>query len=143
LLVCALKAEKIRFNPWSIKKAVENTSRDIKDPLKVGLILVDESFDYHVKYQSHIDLHACYEITFTGRNNARGLYLREEKDFASRVIEEEVSVDISFKKNDHTLNEDRLNYEQRLVLVCSDPSNYIKHPEFLLMNTGGKFHAFD
>lgn len=138
LLLSGLNARNIIYNPYSVKKAVENSSKNFNDPLGVGLIQVEAAFDYFVKYKEHDDLFMNFAVTLPGRNNARGLFIKNERDYFNGFVEEEVSVDCVFRNDDHASNERRLRYEQRLTLVQKYPASFIKAPDFVFMNTGGR-----
>jgi molybdenum cofactor biosynthesis enzyme len=45
LLLSALKQQKISYTPYRVAKALKNTSLEVGDPLKVGLIQVVAAWD--------------------------------------------------------------------------------------------------
>ena len=75
LLLSALKAEKIRYTPYrwvssmkfefspvSIEKAIVNTAKDVKDPLMVGFLQIDQAYQYFKKYLAHLDQDVFFEV---------------------------------------------------------------------------------
>jgi len=62
LIVSGLKSEKIVFTPYLIHRAIQNTGKDINDPMNIGLIQVDETWKY-LKHNSEIpSLQVSYEV---------------------------------------------------------------------------------
>jgi tripeptidyl-peptidase-2 len=57
-----LKLKGIPYNPYRIKRAVVNTSKDVSDPMKVGMIQVEKAWNHLVDYQS-IPLDVFYDVS--------------------------------------------------------------------------------
>jgi tripeptidyl-peptidase-2 len=72
LIMSALKAQNVSFTPYrfvfyifahqSIAKAIENTAKDVKDPLNVGFLQIDKAYDYNTKYADDIDQDIDFQV---------------------------------------------------------------------------------
>lgn len=130
LVISALKHQKIPFTPFSLKRAIENTARQIENVEKLaqgyGLIQVNESFEYSKKTAeiSHLRL----DVKFPQRNNARGLYVRDAWEFNS-LIEKNMEVLPIFSKS--ISNTDKVQFEIKLNVKCTIPG--VKVAEHLVL----------
>lgn len=84
LILSGLKQNKIEFNPYGIKRALENTSRKIDDEILAsgaGLVQVEPAYDYLVEYQKNIiqNINFDFEINLNSKK-FRGIYLTDEND---------------------------------------------------------------
>lgn len=143
LLVSGLKFEGIAFNPYRIKKAVENTSKDIKDALKVGFIQVEESYAHLKKNAAELDQDIEFQVKLPTMGGARGIYLRDSVSSDSEIyaqtskfVQVPVSVSAIFRKGDEGQSPLKLSYEQRIALISTEP--WVQCPDYLLMNSGGR-----
>ena len=146
LLLSALKHPSIAipYTPYRIKKALENSAKDIKDPLGIGFLQVEHAWEYLRKWSQDKDLDIRFDVSVNGR--ARGVYLRELEE-TNKYYQAHVSIQATFRKEptrgtaaptegDTSQNDNKLAYEQRLTLVATAP--WVQTPDFLLMNSGGR-----
>lgn len=158
LLYSALKAENKEWNPYYIKRVIANTAKinienkgeneHSQHPCSIGYGLIQilnsyELIDKH-PYNPETDNYR-YEITIPQRNNARGIYLREQYETHST---QSYTVNIDLKYSKKTKNSHKLNFEKRLKLVpviyqrtgntvftdqpiSQKVPNFIRAPEFL------------
>ncbi|EFC49355.1 tripeptidylpeptidase II [Naegleria gruberi] len=159
LLYSALIAEGRKWNPYYIKKVLENTARNNHEndeknvdehshhPLSIGsgLVQVLDAFKFIEKqkpFNPDTDDYR-YVISIPQRNNARGIYLREFEETHSTQFYT-VSIDLVY--NEKTKNMSKIEFEKRFKLVPIFSSNnantvtdhkanetpkFIKAPEFL------------
>jgi hypothetical protein len=63
-----------------ITKAIENSAKDVKDPLMVGFLQIDKAYDYLRKYANDID----QDIDFNVRELTFSVNYGLDYDFVSR-----------------------------------------------------------
>ncbi|KAG2401576.1 Tripeptidyl-peptidase 2 [Vigna angularis] len=130
LLISAMKAEGIPVSPYSVRKALENTSLPIggspEDKLSTGqgLMQVDNG-DIAVHILFFIDHNAW----------SRGIYLREAND-CRQPMEWTVQVDPKFHEDAKKLEELAM-FEEFIELRSSDQT-VVKAPEYLLLTHNGR-----
>ncbi|KAG5004989.1 hypothetical protein JHK86_029128 [Glycine max] len=169
LLISAMKAEGIPVSPYSVRKALENTSIPIgdspEDKLSTGqgLMQIDKCYEYiqqsqnipSVQYQINIKQSGkTSEFTFSWtfcllllRNkrleidpSSRGIYLREA-NACRQPTEWMVQVDPKFHEDANKLEELAV-FEECIELHSSDKT-VVKAPEYLLLTHNGRtFNVF-
>lgn len=70
LLLSALKAENIAYTPYRIEKAIVNTGKDVKDPLMVGFLQIDQTHAYLKKYADSLDQDVYFDVCLSVRASA-------------------------------------------------------------------------
>ncbi|KAG2389080.1 hypothetical protein C9374_014480 [Naegleria lovaniensis] len=158
LLYSGLLAEKKQWNPYYIKRVIANTAKinvenkseheHSQHPCSIGhgLLQILSSYELIDKhpYNPETDNYR-YEITIPQRNNARGIYLREQLETHTA---QRYTVNIDLKYANKTKNSHKIEYEKRLKLVpviyqgtgntifTDEPisqkvPNFIRSPEYL------------
>ncbi|XP_024625143.2 tripeptidyl-peptidase 2 isoform X2 [Medicago truncatula] len=143
LLISAMKEEGIPVSPYSVRKALENTSVPIgdspEDKLSAGqgLMQVDKCYEY-IQQSRNIPC-VWYQINIyqSGKSNpsSRGIYLREA-NACQQSTEWTVQVDPKFHEDANKL-EDLVVFEECIELHSSD-STVVKAPEYLLLTHNGR-----
>ena len=159
LLYSAMLAEGKQWNPFYTRKVLENTAKSNFDaerktreehdhhPLAIGrgLVQVLDAYNFICQhpYNPETDNYRI-EITIPSRNNARGIYLREEEETHNNQL---CSVHINLKYNQKANQSKKVEFEKRLKLVPviyngsgdsviseekkKDIPQFIKAPEYL------------
>ncbi|XP_027189528.1 tripeptidyl-peptidase 2 isoform X2 [Cicer arietinum] len=143
LLISAMKAERIPVSPYSVRKALENTTVPIgdspEDKLSTGqgLMQVDKCYEYIQKSQNIPCVWYQININQSGKTNpsSRGIYLREA-NACRQSTEWTVLVDPKFHEDANKL-EDLVVFEECIELHSSD-STVVKAPEYLLLTHNGR-----
>nr|XP_027187890.1 tripeptidyl-peptidase 2-like [Cicer arietinum] len=143
LLISAMKAEGIPVSPYSVRKALENTSVPIgdlpEDKLSTGqgLMQVDKAFEYIQKCQNFPCVQYQINIQQSGKTNpsSRGIYLREPS--ACRQTTEWV-VQVNPKFHEDASNfEEKIPFEECLELYSTEKT-VVKTPDYLLLTHNGR-----
>ncbi|XP_050154207.1 tripeptidyl-peptidase 2-like [Malus sylvestris] len=143
LLVSALKAEGIPVSPYSVRKALENTSVPIgslpEDKLSTGqgLMQVDKAHEYLRQCRDVPCVWYQIQITQSGKTTptSRGIYLREASTF-QQSTEWTVQVEPKFHEGASNL-EDLVPFEECIELHSSDKA-VLRAPDFLLLTHNGR-----
>jgi tripeptidyl-peptidase-2 len=140
LVLSALKAEGVSYNPALIKLCVENTATPLPGENAFsngcGVLQVDKAVEYvmdNVKTipPSLLDVH--FTVTTTGKK--RGVYLRESFDIKKSSHLTQVTP--VFHKDAASMS--KLTFDLRLALVCSD--SWVTAPKHLsLQNATRSFY---
>ncbi|TKY51308.1 Tripeptidyl-peptidase 2 [Spatholobus suberectus] len=148
LLISAMKAEGIPVSPYSVRKALENTSIPIgdspEDKLSTGqgLMQVDKSYEYIQQSQNIPSVRYQINIKQSGKTNpsSRGIYLREA-NACRQPTEWMVQVDPKFHEDANKLEELAV-FEECIELHSSDKT-IVKAPKYLLLTHNGRtFNIF-
>ncbi|KAI7869183.1 hypothetical protein BDF14DRAFT_1785690 [Spinellus fusiger] len=138
LLVSGLKAEKRTYSPYRIKAAVVQSAKSVEDPLNVGFIQVEKTWEYLENYKDHADQDILFEVVVSKRGSQRGIYLREQ-DETSQVQYLPVTVLPTFMSEHDTekpkYNRAKFNYEARVALIASE--SWISAPDYLYLHSSG------
>ncbi|KAG4304796.1 hypothetical protein PORY_001849 [Pneumocystis oryctolagi] len=133
LILSALKAQKIKYTPLRIYKAIENASKDIGDPMNVGFLQVEKSYEYFLQHREFLDQDFDFKITVNNSSSRnRGIYLREY-DETHHLYQVTVEVKPSLKEEETM---EKYNLELRLILLSS--KSWVKVPNYLLLNSAGR-----
>ncbi|KAK7279941.1 hypothetical protein RJT34_25002 [Clitoria ternatea] len=143
LLISAMKAEGIPVSPYSVRKALENTSIPIgdspEDKLSTGqgLMQVDKCYEYIQQSQNIPSVWYQINIKQSGKTNpsSRGIYLREA-NACRQPTEWTVQVDPKFHEDANKLEELAV-FEECIELHSSDKI-VVKAPEYLLLTHNGR-----
>jgi tripeptidyl-peptidase-2 len=137
LLLSALKAENRSYTPYLLKRAIQNSGKDVGDDLCVKFIQVVDAWAYLGKVSDLSNFHLDYTISV---NDGRGVYLRNPEE-TSRLNSFNVSITPKFLENDQpSQNEAKLKMEVKLELKSSH--SWIKTPKNLHLNSGGRTFGF-
>jgi len=64
LIISALKANNIQYTPYRISKAIQRTSKNINDPMNVGLIQVENAFNDLVNFKDDKSQDILFKVMF-------------------------------------------------------------------------------
>ncbi|KAJ3337523.1 tripeptidyl-peptidase II Tpp2 [Gonapodya sp. JEL0774] len=134
-----LLASSLPYTPYTIRRALENTAKDVSDPQGVGFVQVESAWDWLVESRKNNDggkWDVDYEVTFPEQPlTPRGIYLRDSVS-TSRVLQTTCSVMPKFFKEEDGDQERKLALEVQLELSSSAP--WIQAPKNVILNHGGK-----
>ncbi|KAG8652896.1 tripeptidyl-peptidase 2 isoform X2 [Manihot esculenta] len=143
LLVSAMKAEGIPVSPYSVRKALENTSVPIGELLAdklstgQGLMQVDKAFEY-IRQSKNIPS-VCYDIKVnqSGKSSptSRGIYLREA---SACQQSSEWTVQVLPKFHEGASNLEELVPFEECIELCSTEKSVVMAPEYLLLTHNGR-----
>lgn len=130
LLLSALTQLHIKYSPYSIRRALENTGsfiQGVEIPAQgAGLIQIEKAFEYLVNFKDENDRDVRFQIQ-CGSANSKGIYLRSKLHNTSHTIK--VSVEPHFLDSDKVPAERKIYYNQKFVLTCEE--SYITYPTHL------------
>uniref|UniRef100_A0A183J337 Tripeptidyl-peptidase 2 n=1 Tax=Soboliphyme baturini TaxID=241478 RepID=A0A183J337_9BILA len=137
-ILSGLKAEKIKYSPFIVRRALENTAKvtEFHEPLSYGygLLQVDYAYEYIRKFTRPENNDVQYKVTVG--SNGRGVYLRELHE-VERCREICISIEPEFR--DSADNDEKANFFKRFTLVCN--VDWIRHPSgIMLMNYKRQFN---
>jgi tripeptidyl-peptidase-2 len=136
LIISALKANNIQYTPYRISKAIQRTSKNINDPMNVGLIQVENAFNDLVNFKDDKSQDILFKVEISEFDNGRGIYIRDIVN-ANKINQYSVNVKPTFMKTeDKILNQQRLEYENKIALIST--VGWVKCPKYLLLNNGGR-----
>ncbi|KAJ6386456.1 hypothetical protein OIU78_016376 [Salix suchowensis] len=143
LLISAMKAEGIPVSPYSVRKALENTSVPVGDSpadklsTGQGLMQVDRAHEY-IKQSRNIPC-VCYEIKVNQSGKAtptsRGIYLRDASA-CKQPTEWTVQVQPKFHEGASKL-EELVPFEECIELHSTEKT-VVRAPEYLLLTNNGR-----
>ncbi|KAB2016864.1 hypothetical protein ES319_D08G122200v1 [Gossypium barbadense] len=143
LLISAMKAEGITVSPYSVRKALENTSIPVgglpEDKLTTGqgLMQVDKAYEYIQKSQDFPCVWYQIKINQSGKSTptSRGIYLRESTA-CQHSTEWAVQIEPKFHEGASKLDE-LVPFEECIELHSSDNA-VLRVPEYLLLTHNGR-----
>ncbi|KAJ6876302.1 tripeptidyl-peptidase 2-like isoform X2 [Populus alba x Populus x berolinensis] len=143
LLISAMKAEGIPVSPYSVRKALENTSGPVgelpADKLSTGqgLMQVDRAYEY-IRQSRNIPC-ICYEIMVnqSGKSTptSRGIYLREASACQQPT---EWTVQVQPKFHEGASNLEELVPFEECIELHSTEKVVVRTPEYLLLTNNGR-----
>ncbi|WP_166830529.1 S8 family serine peptidase [Thalassoroseus pseudoceratinae] len=81
LLLSGLKADKIAYSPYSVRRAIQSTAEPIRtiDPFAQGpgLVQVDRAYQHLTTFADALAEDLAFRVSVSGRHHDRGIYLRE------------------------------------------------------------------
>ncbi|WKA07238.1 hypothetical protein VitviT2T_025087 [Vitis vinifera] len=143
LLISAMKAEGIPVSPYSVRRALENTSVPVgglpEDKLSTGqgLMQVDKAHGYIQKSRDFPNVWYQIKINEAGKSTStsRGIYLRE----ASRCHQStEWTVQVEPKFHDDASNLEQLVPFEECIELHSTERAIVRAPEYLLLTHNGR-----
>ncbi|KAG8181078.1 hypothetical protein JTE90_014790 [Oedothorax gibbosus] len=118
LLLSGLKKEGILYSPYSVRRALENTAFKVNsyDPFSMGhgLAQVDKSYEHLQKFSNCPATSIRFHVT---TNQKLGLYLRETSKTCAPSVHI-ISVEPIFVGCYYMHNEEKINFEMNLKLIC-------------------------
>ncbi|KAH0452237.1 hypothetical protein IEQ34_019536 [Dendrobium chrysotoxum] len=143
LLLSGMKAEGIFISPYTVRKALENTSSPISDlPVEKlttghGLMQVDRAYEY-IQQSKNLPS-VCYKVLISpaGKSTpiSRGIYLRGDCS-CQQSTEWTIQVEPSFHEGANNL-EELVPFEECIQLYSTESS--VAHaPEYLLLTHNGR-----
>ena len=137
LLLSGMKSEGKPYSPQIVRTALENTARQIRN-LDVfsqgrGMIQIDDAWEYLQRFDPYSKSEVRFEARIPGRDNARGIYLREPPE-TLRPFVENVSVNPVF--HDDAENREKVHFELRVTLEATE--RWIEVADHLLLMHGGR-----
>ncbi|CAE6185616.1 unnamed protein product [Arabidopsis arenosa] len=143
LLLSAMKAEGIPVSPYSVRRALENTSTPVgdlpEDKLTTGqgLMQVDKAYEYLKKFQDYPCVFYQIKVNLSGKTipTSRGIYLREGTA-CRQSTEWTVQVDPKFHEGASNLKE-LVPFEECLELHSTD-EGVVRVPDYLLLTHNGR-----
>lgn len=148
LLVSAMKAEGIPVSPYSVRRALENTSIPVgglpEDKLSAGqgLMQVDKAHEYIQKLHNVPSVWYKIKINQVGKSSptSRGIYLRDA-GYCHQSTEWTVQVKPRF--HDDASNLEQLVPFEECIELHSSGKEVVKAPDYLLLtNNGRSFNIF-
>ncbi|GAV79300.1 Peptidase_S8 domain-containing protein/TPPII domain-containing protein [Cephalotus follicularis] len=143
LLISAMKAEGIPVSPYSVRKALENTSVPVgglpEDKLSTGqgLMQVDKAHEYIKQSQNVPCVWYQIKINQSGKPTptSRGIYLREAST-CKQSTEWTVQVEPKFHEGASNL-EDLVPFEECIELHSTEKS-VVRAPDYVLLTHNGR-----
>lgn len=83
LILSGLKQNNVEFNPFGVKRAIENTAQTVDEVLGsgAGLIQVEKAYEYLINYKENIFQKIHFEIKQTLKSKTfRGIYLKNSDE---------------------------------------------------------------
>lgn len=130
ILLSALTQLNIKYSPYNIRRALENTASFITGvethAQGAGLIQVEKAFEYLVTFKEEDDRDVRFQIQ-CGSSNSKGIFLRSKLQNPSHTVK--ISVEPHFLDSDNVPAETKIYYNQKFVLTCDD--SYVSAPNHL------------
>jgi len=137
LLLSALKAEKVRYAPYSVRKAIENSANPIANSTVFaqgkGALQVDKALEYAKTHASKHGEQLRFDVNLPERDDARGIYLREPFE-TERATTTTVHVGPQF--HEKASNQEKIDLLLRVRLECD--ADWVETADVLLLTNGGK-----
>ena len=137
LILSAAKANDIPFTPYSVRKAIQNTARDVpKSEVFAegpGLIQVPAAYGHLKQFATAMGEEVDFDVRVTSSHNARGIYLRETHEVA-KAANHTINVKPMFRDEDD--NARKLAFEMRFRLQSTQ--DWVKTGDAMFMNYSGK-----
>ncbi|KXS13983.1 subtilisin-like protein [Gonapodya prolifera JEL478] len=139
LLISALLSSNMPYSPYTIRRALENTGKDIADPQGVTFVQVQRAWEWLVESRKRNGggrWDVEYEVTFPELPlSPRGIYLRESIS-TGRILQTSCDVRPKFPNEENGDQERKLALEVQLEL--STTAAWVQAPKNVLLNHGGK-----
>ncbi|KAJ3022226.1 tripeptidyl-peptidase II Tpp2 [Thoreauomyces humboldtii] len=140
LLVSALKAEGVPYNPYRVKSAFRNSGKDVGDEANVPFVQVEKAWAHMTAFPDLQALNVNYDVKVTsGGKLGRGIYLR---DIDETTEPQTSQVDVSprfYNQDAPETNDQRIALDVRLTLRPSE--SWISSPEHVLFHNPGRGFA--
>ena len=130
LLLSGLKENNIKYNHFSIRRALENTAKKIENveifAQGSGIVQVTSSFEYMKNYYSNDDLNVRFEVKLD--NGDRGIYLRDSPH-GDAPLTKIVNVNPIF--HDSVPNKLKISFEKRITFKST--ADWVETPNGILL----------
>ena len=137
LLLSGLKAEGVSYTPHRVRRALENTAAPVPGAevfaLGRGLVQIDKAYEYAKQFVQYADQDLRLEVRVPGRDNARGIYLREPYE-VDRPLDARVTVTPVFHEDAD--NRAKVDFELRCTLKST--AEWVQCADHLLLMHGGR-----
>jgi tripeptidyl-peptidase-2 len=124
LIVSGLKQNAVDYNPYLIKRAIENTASQVDEPIGcgAGLIQVEKAFEYVLDYRDSLLQKLHFDVKYTVKScSMRGIYLKNH-DEVNETRDYLLTIEPKFfenKSRSHELNSgESTNEENENLLNC-------------------------
>ncbi|XP_052216044.1 tripeptidyl-peptidase 2-like isoform X2 [Dreissena polymorpha] len=131
LVLSGLKAGGISYNPYSVKRALQNTAKPV-DGVEVfamghGLVQVEKAYEYLCQYERAMESKVQFTISCSGFG--QGIYIREPVDLDKPSV---VAVSVEpVHYEGITDNDEKISFSMQLSLTCD--AGYVECPPHLEM----------
>ncbi len=101
LILSGLKAQNIDYNPFGVKRALENTALTVDEPIGsgAGLIQVESAFDFLVEYKDNLFQRINFNVEYVKKSqHLKGIYIKNY-DEVNETRDYLVTVDTNFYEN--------------------------------------------
>ncbi len=136
LLLSAAKQNKLKYNPFSVRKAIQNSAEAVHGDevfaAGPGLIQVDKAWNFLQSHADQAGQRINFGISIPSLHNARGVYLREPHQ-TERVASYRVTITPEFPEG--TSIEDRLGVN--LYCKLKTTAEWVTSGDLLHLNHGG------
>ena len=133
LMLSGAKAKGIEYSPYSVRKAIQNTARDVakSEPLAEGpgLIQVPAAFEHLNRYHQSLGEQLFFDVRV---GTERGIYLREKHEVLKAGL---YSVSVTPQFSEATPNKTKLDFDLRFHLTAS--ADWIEAGDSLVLNASG------
>ena len=85
LIISGLKDNEIEFNPYGVKRAIENTALPVDETLGsgAGLIQVEKAYEYLIDNQQSIFQKIHFDVKYVFKSKSmRGIYLKSDEELS-------------------------------------------------------------
>jgi len=139
LLMSGMRAQKLPWSPFSVKRALENTAGKLENQCPYGqgngLINVETAFTHLSSFSDSLERDVRFAVRCNGSAD-KGVHLRGPG--SNRVSEVAIKIEPVFLDPENRPAKDKLGFNLRLVLTCS--AGWVSHPAILdLMYTSRQF----
>lgn len=138
LLLSGMKANNIRYSPFSVRRALMNTAQHIEgcEPfgMGAGMLQVEKAYDFLTNFSKVKECNVQFLVTIPSGH--RGIYIRDVSKL-DKINEISVSVELAYLEN-KTVQEDKIRFNMQLCMTCD--ASWVDIPSHLeLMNTSRSF----
>lgn len=130
LILSGLKASKIPYSNFSVRRAIENTAAKVPGfdayAMGHGLLQVEKAFEHLVSHRVAREQDVRFNITVN--TDRKGIYLRQVHETSLPSVHA-VTVDPVFLNDSERSNTDKIDFEVNLALVCD--ASWVQIPSHL------------
>ena len=101
LILSGLKDNSVEFNPFGVKRAIENTALTVDETLGAGagLIQVEKAYDYLIENQQNIFQKINFDVKYVVKSKSmRGIYLKSDEEL-NEIRDYQIMVEPKFFEN--------------------------------------------
>jgi len=139
LLMSGMRAQNLPWSPFSVKRALENSSTYLDNQCPFGqgngLLNVENAFHHLTTHCHNVERDVRFAVSCSGQHD-KGIHLRGCK--SQKVCEVPVKIEPIFLDDENRPAKDKLDFNLRLTLTCT--AGWVTHPAHLdLMYTSRQF----